>query len=186
MSLGVHGSPQPVAGCHPCDARYNLTTKKRLISKHTYDFPLNPHSLTFSPQNQDLLPSSIHPPSTTIPPSLIHTSNTHPPTAPPKRQKYIPPPQFSPGELGKLATHMASVLAFKGWEIFFRNSPCANPPSTHTSDTYLIRPPRTCIGSRPLGYQLPRLPTLVASTERCSSHARSTSICTFSARKLPT
>jgi hypothetical protein len=40
-----------------------------------------------------------------------------------KSDKNIPPPQqFSPGELGKLATHMASVLAIQGWEKFFRDS----------------------------------------------------------------
>lgn len=179
--MGVHGSPQPVTGCHTCGNRDNLIIKKRLNSSCPYDVPLNPPSLIHSPQRTQLL-SSIQPPVTTTNPVPISPSTPRQT----KRQKYIPPQQFSPGELGKLATHMASVLAFKGWEIFFRNSPCANPPSTHTSDTYLIRPPRTCIGSRPLGYQLPRLPTLVASTERCSSHARSTSICTFSARKLPT
>jgi len=118
MSLGVHGSPQPVTGCHTCVNRDNLTTKKRLNSSHTYDFPLNPPSLTYSPQSPELLPSSIQLPATTTSPFPIHPSTPQQP----KRQKYIPPQQFSPGELGKLAMHMASVLAIQGWEQFFRDS----------------------------------------------------------------
>jgi len=38
-----------------------------------------------------------------------------------------------PGELGKFATHMARVLARKGWEFFFVSSLIIdNPPSFHS------------------------------------------------------
>jgi hypothetical protein len=38
-----------------------------------------------------------------------------------RRNNFQPPPKFSPGELGKLATQLAGVLAWKGWSEFFRS-----------------------------------------------------------------
>ena len=62
-----------------------------------------------------------------------------------KKRKALPLPPFSPGELGKLATHFSEELAHSGWTTFFhqcRHTSSVNPNLSsvpHTMAPYLAR-----------------------------------------------